>query len=59
VFDCVCVRFKVFFLSSSAAPLAGLTTIGITASYKAWSRDPAIEWAFMVRRQSVSPTHGG
>jgi hypothetical protein len=53
------VRFKVFFLSSGAAPLAGLTTIGITASYKAWSRDPVIEWAFMVRRQSVSPTHGG
>jgi hypothetical protein len=24
-----------------------------------WTRDQAIEWALMVRRRSVSPTHGG
>jgi hypothetical protein len=34
-------------------------TVGIRARFKAWVRDPVIEWAHMVRRRSVSPTHGG
>lgn len=35
-----------------------MATIGIRASYKAWERNRAIEWAFMVRPRSASPLRG-